>query len=391
MTFFLVGKATWESSSKTNVISILVLIVNIVAINFMSPYFTGGKTDMIYMVLICVLIILEQKIAFKSVPVKGMIFWGTVLVFHMVCTFYFFFFLLNSMSLNGYIGIDGKELITMNIGVTFIVLGTVCIIWKYYYIYRFEAVQKIKIFNEAFLGFTMILILLNLYNFIVIEEIDNLQIVTLSILSVSTLLFLLYYNIFAFSLKFAEMGQNKDKVGALSKELEALVEEEVLLEKSIRIDGLTGVYTKEYIMRTLDSICNDFDKPFVVFFADLNKLKAINDTYGHTVGDEYLKAGAEIIKSNFREVDYVGRIGGDELLVICNDLDERVAEIIIERIRTNLFQRSAIEKIELSASIGFVKVTREMADRGSLFVLELADKAMRNQKAKYYEREGEKK
>ncbi len=382
-------KSIWESSSKTNISWAISLVINIVGINFMSKYITGGKIDLIFMILIAIIVVVEQKFIFKSVVSKQMIFWSIILAFHMICNFYFFYLLLNSMSLNGYFEIGVEEIAILPVTITFFAVGSVCVFWRLFYTNRFKAIQKTKIFNIVFLVFTLILIGFFIHNFGIAKELSNFKIVTLCMLSLSTFLFFLYYNIFAFSLKFTEIGQYKAKVETLSKEMEALAEEEILLEKSIRIDGLTRVYTKKYMMKTLDSICNDYDKPFVVFFADLNKLKEINDAYGHSIGDEYLKTGAEIIKSNFREVDYVGRVGGDEILVICNDLEERVAEIIIERIMTNFYQRSSIERIELSASIGFVKVTKEMAEKGSLHVLELADRAMRNQKTKYYESEGE--
>ncbi len=382
-------KSIWESSSKTNIIWGIFFAINLLAANYMVQHITGEKSDMVFMILVALIVVIEQKFIFKSVVSKQMIFWSMILVFHMICNFYFFYFLINSMSLNGHLEVGVEKLATLPVIITYFAMGSICIFWRLFYMNRFEAIQKSKMFNTVFLVSTLILTVFFLYNFAITKELSDIKIVTLCLLSLSTFLFLLYYNIFAFSLKFAEIGQYKAKVEVLSKEMESLAEEEIQLEKSIRIDGLTKVYTKKYMMKTLDSICNNYDKPFVVFFADLNKLKEINDAYGHSVGDEYLKTGAEVIKSNFREVDYVGRVGGDEILVICNELEESVAEVIIERMRTNFCQKSAIDKIALSASIGFVKVTKEMAEKGSLHVLELADRAMRNQKAKYYESEGE--
>src|ERR1700758_3674696 len=79
--------------------------------------------------------------------------------------------------------------------------------------------------------------------------------------------------------------------------------------------------------------------PVAALFIDLDNFKSINDTLGHGVGDELLKAVAERLKAVVRQADAIGRLGGDEFVVIADELTLTAApELVAERLLTALKQ-----------------------------------------------------
>ncbi|HYA35140.1 MAG TPA: GGDEF domain-containing protein, partial [Candidatus Binataceae bacterium] len=108
---------------------------------------------------------------------------------------------------------------------------------------------------------------------------------------------------------------------------------ETRLEEVERIafqDGLTGLANRRSLERQLDFRITQ-GLAFNVIYLDLNGFKPINDRLGHAAGDDLLKQFAAELKSAFRANDAVGRLGGDEFLVIA-DGDFQVAEERVERI-----------------------------------------------------------
>ncbi|MGB0969922.1 MAG: diguanylate cyclase domain-containing protein, partial [Mycobacterium sp.] len=114
--------------------------------------------------------------------------------------------------------------------------------------------------------------------------------------------------------------------------VDELVEAERLLQRLARFDTLTGLVNRgETIARLQTALVDSRDPgPHVgVLFCDVDKFKAINDTYGHAAGDVILTTMADRIRSCVRDGDIVGRTGGDEMLVLLpniHNIDE-VADI----------------------------------------------------------------
>ena len=90
-------------------------------------------------------------------------------------------------------------------------------------------------------------------------------------------------------------------------------------------DSLTGLYNRkaffERLRETL-TIAQRDQQEKNIFYLDLDEFKRVNDEYGHHVGDEVLKEVAVRLKSSLRETDYICRIGGDEFVVILNNLKD---------------------------------------------------------------------
>lgn len=114
------------------------------------------------------------------------------------------------------------------------------------------------------------------------------------------------------------------------------------LAKLARYDALTGLPNRamfsECIQRSL-AIANRNNSKLALMFIDLDKFKPINDTYGHAVGDHVLLTVSRRISDCLRSSDTVGRVGGDEFVVLLLDVGSEInAFTIAEKIRRTLNQ-----------------------------------------------------
>jgi diguanylate cyclase (GGDEF)-like protein len=103
-------------------------------------------------------------------------------------------------------------------------------------------------------------------------------------------------------------------------------------------DGLTGLYSHSRIVEQIESAVRRADRQtseFSVAMLDIDGFKAVNDTYGHLVGDQALKALAYLLRQHLRLSDVIGRFGGDEFAILLPDTDGIVALGKMEEIRRN--------------------------------------------------------
>jgi diguanylate cyclase (GGDEF)-like protein len=128
-----------------------------------------------------------------------------------------------------------------------------------------------------------------------------------------------------------------------------------------RHDGLTGLLdrraTEEALLAQVQR-SRRTNEPFAVLMLDLDHFKAINDGHGHAVGDRALKYAAAVLKAEVREVDAVGRFGGEEFLVLMPGTTVETARPVAERLRTALASgasRVEGQPLPLSASIGIAQ------------------------------------
>jgi diguanylate cyclase (GGDEF)-like protein len=112
------------------------------------------------------------------------------------------------------------------------------------------------------------------------------------------------------------------------------------LERTVRIDPLTGACTRAAFdgeMPQKLKIAAAQKEKFMLCYADVNKLKQVNDTYGHLHGDTYLKEVVRILRTSIRASDEIYRIGGDEFVLIfpgCGSSEvQRVWDIVDESLR----------------------------------------------------------
>ena len=124
------------------------------------------------------------------------------------------------------------------------------------------------------------------------------------------------------------------------------------LEKRIDIDTLTTAYNRNVLGK---AIKKQYD---VLILMDLDNFKSYNDRHGHQKGDRILVQFAEIVKNNLRPDDLVIRYGGDEFLVLLNDIGIIDAERVADRIRTEFEDLTVADR--LSVSYGIEKIVQSI-------------------------------
>lgn len=101
-------------------------------------------------------------------------------------------------------------------------------------------------------------------------------------------------------------------------------------------DALTGLLNRRALLSLLGnemSRASRTGNPLSIIMADLDRFKAINDCYGHATGDAVLREAAQRMKSGVRAYDSVGRIGGEEFMLILPDCPSRIGVTIADRLR----------------------------------------------------------
>jgi diguanylate cyclase (GGDEF)-like protein/PAS domain S-box-containing protein len=160
------------------------------------------------------------------------------------------------------------------------------------------------------------------------------------------------------------------------------------LEHRATYDSLTGCFNRGSIMtqleRTLSSETSEAARALTaVLFIDLDRFKTINDRFGHQVGDEFLVAAAARIRSCLRDDAALGRLGGDEFLVVLPDIEsEAVAMLVAQRVADSLNHDVALSigNEPCRASIGLAIYTAAIPSAEALVID--ADTAMYVAKAR---------
>lgn len=120
----------------------------------------------------------------------------------------------------------------------------------------------------------------------------------------------------------------------------------------INFDNLTGLHNRRYFEEELAKIDKRANLPISIIICDINGLKLINDSFGHSSGDELIKKVANTIKEVCRADDIIARIGGDEFVVILPKTDAIETIEIANRMK-QIASKEDIAKIELSISYGY--------------------------------------
>ncbi len=117
-------------------------------------------------------------------------------------------------------------------------------------------------------------------------------------------------------------------------------------------DNLTGLYNRAFMEEEMDRLDSERQLPIGLIMADLNGLKLVNDTYGHSVGDQMLKTVASILKSSCRKEDVIARWGGDEFIILLPKTNSDLVEVICKRIRMKC-RAANIEGVPVSLALGY--------------------------------------
>ncbi len=183
------------------------------------------------------------------------------------------------------------------------------------------------------------------------------------------------------------VGRN-DEIGELAKSFAAM-------QQRLLTDRLTGIPNREAVIRRIEDRIIQHrrrrdSQPFAVMFVDLNGFKAINDRYGHEVGDQVLVEISQRLVANLRSEDLAARYGGDEFIVILNEVSSRKdAMAARDKLETVLMKplqtleklvRADIPRPNAGAAIGLAMCPEDGNDLDTL--LKQADQNMYQRKHK---------
>jgi diguanylate cyclase (GGDEF)-like protein len=152
------------------------------------------------------------------------------------------------------------------------------------------------------------------------------------------------------------------------------------LEELATTDGLTGCLNKRAFLEELTrrlKVAERFGKRLSLIVTDIDHFKRVNDNHGHAVGDHVIRGLGEILRQLKRETDVVGRFGGEEFCILCEETDARGAMLLAERVREQLKLRefdSDCGKVRVTCSLGVAEFPHDARTDTQLF--ELADRAL---------------
>jgi len=122
-------------------------------------------------------------------------------------------------------------------------------------------------------------------------------------------------------------------------------------------DELTGLHNRRGFIQLAEQqmkIAKRHGRPMILLYVDVDRLKTINDQFGHAEGDAALTATAALLKQTFRETSVIGRLGGDEFVALIVDAAPSSARTLVKRLERNVAAWNATSKrpYDLSMSVG---------------------------------------
>ncbi len=169
-------------------------------------------------------------------------------------------------------------------------------------------------------------------------------------------------------------------VQRLEATLQELGDTQRRLEEHSRLDSLTRVYNRKYLMESLEmELCRSqrYGHPFTLLLLDVDYFKEINDRYGHVVGDFVLQEIIRLARSVLRPTDILGRYGGEEFIVGLVENGLAPGQRVAERIRLKIaLTPLEYEKHRLSVTVSIGVATKQSDDESIESLIRRADQAM---------------
>jgi diguanylate cyclase (GGDEF)-like protein len=178
-------------------------------------------------------------------------------------------------------------------------------------------------------------------------------------------------------------GKDKDKFYILAQQFIAGLKGALLFKRLQEItttDSLTQIFNRRYFLeRFKDEFerSKKFKHSLSFLMVDIDHFKDFNDRYGHLVGDAILREVTKTIKENIRQIDFMGRYGGEELSIVLTETGSLQARFVAERIRQIIEQRQFRiydEDLKVTISIGISTFPDDTKE--PLIIIEKADQAL---------------
>ena len=177
--------------------------------------------------------------------------------------------------------------------------------------------------------------------------------------------------------------KDREKFHILTQQFLIGIKRAILYQKVQELtitDSLTQVFNRRYFLERFNEELErsrKFKYKLSFLMADIDHFKYFNDNYGHLVGDAILREITKTIKESIRQIDFMGRYGGEELSTVLTGTDKDQARIACERIRQAIESRRFTvydENLKVTISIGVSTFPNDAAD--SLTLIDKADKAL---------------
>lgn len=173
-----------------------------------------------------------------------------------------------------------------------------------------------------------------------------------------------------------------------SGEYSALKKSNIMLERLVNIDPLTGVYNRRYLEEQLHiqwKIAQRQKNMLTIFMLDIDYFKKYNDSYGHQAGDAVLKSVAKVLSNSFlKSTDFVARYGGEEFIILTLGSEASqvaaYADLVIKKVSDLSIKHSGSENKILTISAGFSSCWPDQ-DLNPADIIKQADKALYKAKA----------
>ncbi len=146
--------------------------------------------------------------------------------------------------------------------------------------------------------------------------------------------------------------------GRLREMTQSLSARSETLEHAALTDALTGMHNRRYFDDALALYLEEFrriGRPIGLMIFDLDHFKQVNDTHGHDIGDEVLRAVADCLKDMTRYHDVVARIGGEEFAIVAPNMDAEMLSRLAERVRAGIAAMpisSGNVRLRITSSVG---------------------------------------
>lgn len=159
------------------------------------------------------------------------------------------------------------------------------------------------------------------------------------------------------------------------------------IEKIATTDSLSGLYNRHFFEQTMRRLDQEASRSVALIIGDVDGLKKVNDTFGHAQGDELIRQTAAAIKNAVRNEDVVARIGGDEFIILLENVTQADVEQIISQVRENCQMRSN-DDMPLNICFGYNIRTDPSLTMAEVFRLADQDMYIRK-RARHSEDQGE--
>lgn len=177
--------------------------------------------------------------------------------------------------------------------------------------------------------------------------------------------------------------KDEDKFHILAQQFLMGIKRAILYQKVLELaitDSLTQVFSRRYFFERLNEEfkrSRKFKLKFSFLMVDIDHFKYFNDHYGHLVGDTILREISKTIKENVRQIDFIGRYGGEELSIILTETGKDSAGLAAERIRQAIeskYIRVYDEDLRVTISIGIATFPDDA--RNIQMLIDRADRAL---------------